>query len=352
MATWLDGYKRQDFGTNGGSWVRQPAMICLHSTETGDHGWPGYSGGQSAPHFTIDPLTGEARQHVSLAYAARALKNPSGGVETNRGGPVQIEIIGTCDPERRGDKGWTFLPDHDGWDALGALCADIAAACGIPLDTAVSWKPYPGSYGTSASQRLSPSAWKSYRGVLGHQHVPENDHGDPGNIDIQAILEGGDMPTADEIAARVWQKDGLIEAPDRSDTDSNAYWAAASYIHDIGEWALTVRDYTTPAAVVQTVWNTDGVIASPDNYPTHEDNEFWAPASFLRNTATWVYDVHQALPDLSAQLNGRLDDLADQLARLQHRRPGHHRADVPLWQLIAFLALIAAAVSITWQAAS
>lgn len=188
MATWLSGYKKQDFGTDGGSWTRQPAIIVLHSTESGDHGWPGYSSGSSAPHFTLDPLTGECRQHISLAEAARALKNPSGGVETNRGGAVQIEIIGTCDPERKGDSGWTFLPTYTKWDSLAKVLKDISKACNIPLTEGVTWKAYPGSYGTGASQRLSGGSWNSYKGVLGHQHVPENDHGDPGNIDIAAIL--------------------------------------------------------------------------------------------------------------------------------------------------------------------
>lgn len=234
MATWLSGIDRQDFGTDGGSWTRQPAIIVLHSTETGDHGWPGYSDGQSAPHFTHDPLTGDTRQHVPLDRAARALKNPSGGVETNRGGAVQIEIIGTCDPDRRGDKGWTYVPDWTGWSALSALLGQIADACNIPLTAGVSFEPYPEPGYGSGSPRMSSSAWQSYRGVCGHQHVPENDHGDPGDIDIDAILEGDDVS-----AKEVWQTDGLIAAPDRVGDD---YWTGSTYIHNMGEWVLACRD--------------------------------------------------------------------------------------------------------------
>jgi hypothetical protein len=348
MASWL-GYPHQDWGTSGGSWTRQPAIIVLHSTETGDGGWPGYSSGQSAPHFTIDPRTGEVRQHISMGHAARALKNASGGVETNRGGAIQIEIIGSCDPNRRGDKGWTYLPDWSDWAALSDLLAEISDACGIPLTEGVSWPAYPGSYGTSASQRLGGSTWNTYRGVCGHMHVPENDHGDPGNIDIATILEGEDMPTADEIAARVWQKDGLIPAPERTDTDENPYWAGSSMLSSIGEWALTVRDQTTPVTAAKAIWQTDNIIETPDDYPSHDDNPYWSAGTFLRYVATWGWDVHEALPDLSAQVA----EVQATVARLERR--GHHRPHAgtmdALWPVLAVLALLAAAVSITWQAA-
>jgi len=196
MASWLPGVKRQDFGTDGGSWTRQPAIICLHSTE--GTSWPGYSGGSEAPHFTVDPTTGEVRQHISMEHAARALANPSGGVETNRGGAIQIEIIGTCDPDHRGDAGWTYLPDLDDWGAVADLVAQIGDACGIPLSTSVDFGAYPSPAYGSGPPRLSSSEWGSYRGVLGHQHVPENDHGDPGNIDITAILRGGTAVAFDD----------------------------------------------------------------------------------------------------------------------------------------------------------
>lgn len=280
MADWLEGIKRQDFGTNGGSWTRQPAIIVLHSTETGDGGWPGYDSGNSAPHFTIDPRTGEVRQHISMAHAARALRNPSGGVETNRGGAIQIEIIGTCDPERDGDAGWTFLPDWSNWGSLGNLVSRIGAECNIPLQSSVTFRAFPGSYGENASQRLSGSAWNSYKGVLGHQHVPENDHGDPGDINIDEILSGDDdMPLSDDdldkIALRVWgykntaatnkdayafqfdvanqviKTDGTIEAPDRVATPENPTWALSTMIHNMGEWILTCRDYTQADGPIQ-----------------------------------------------------------------------------------------------------
>ena len=204
MSEWLAGCTRQDFGTSGGSWTRQPAIIVVHSTE--GTSFPGYDGGSSAPHFTINVATGERRQHISMGEAARALMNASGGVETNRGGAIQIETIGTCDPSHDGDAGWLYLPKMSAAQAanLGRLMRDIADDRGIPWQCSVTFKPYPASYGDNGV-RLSGSAWNSYRGVLGHQHVPENDHGDPGNIDIAAIMGDDDMPLSDDDIARIWR---------------------------------------------------------------------------------------------------------------------------------------------------
>ena len=194
MASWLGPpVEKYDYGTNGGSWTRQPAIICLHSTE--GTGWTNYGDGASAPHFTIEPKTGEIHQHISLSVAARALKNPSGGVETNRAGVIQIEMIGTCDPKHRGDSKWNYLPDmtQATADRIRKLLDMIHDALpAIPLTTSVKFEPYPDPGYGSGYPRLSSSAWKSYKGILGHQHVSENDHGDPGHIPIDLIL--GDAP--------------------------------------------------------------------------------------------------------------------------------------------------------------
>ena len=200
MATWLGPpVEKYDYGTNGGSWTRQPALICLHSTE--GTGWTNYNGGSVAPHFTIEPKSGEIHQHISMSHAARALAHPSGTPETNRAGVIQIEIIGTCDPSHRGQSSWNFLPDMSDAQAanIGKLVDMIRKAIpAIPLKVAAEFEPYPEpSYG-SGHPRMSTSAFAKAVGVLGHQHVPSNSHGDPGNIPIDKILGasgGEDMPT-------------------------------------------------------------------------------------------------------------------------------------------------------------
>ena len=187
MATWLSGAKRQSWGRDGGSFTTSPDKILLHSTETGS--FPSYGGGASAPHFTIDLGNGEVRQHSPMNRAARALRNASGGVQTNRDGMIQIEIIGTCDTSFASKYGYPYVPDMS--DAMASrlkwLLEKIYNATGIPLKTSVTWKKYPSSYGNS-SVRMSNSEWTRYKGILGHQHAPENTHGDPGDLPMKRIL--------------------------------------------------------------------------------------------------------------------------------------------------------------------
>jgi hypothetical protein len=188
--TWLDhpGLTRQQF-TNPThlAWKRDPAIIVLHSTEGA--GYPSaatYRQGRSAPHLTVDPRGRTARQHYPLSEAAWALVAPS-GVSTNTGGAVQVEIIGTCDP--RNAKLPSVLTFDDGdLQYLASILRAIHYATGIPLTSAVSWLAYPASYGASGA-RLSADAWRAYRGVLGHQHVPGNSHGDPGTLNVSRLLE-------------------------------------------------------------------------------------------------------------------------------------------------------------------
>lgn len=174
---WLPGVDRDPVGTDGGSWTREPAIICAHSTE--GVGWDGYQGGMVAPHVTLRPSTGEARQHIPLTRAARALEHPAGTPQTNRAGVIQIEIIGTSD-RRLVAPGRVYLGDLDdqGCAHLARLFDLIHDATGIPLVSSVTWVDYPRSYGVHASQRLSRAAFAAYRGVLAHQHVPDNAHGD------------------------------------------------------------------------------------------------------------------------------------------------------------------------------
>ena len=35
---------------------------------------------------------------------------------------------------------------------------------------------------------MSNSEWTRYKGILGHQHAPENTHGDPGDLPMKRIL--------------------------------------------------------------------------------------------------------------------------------------------------------------------
>ena len=200
-------------------------VIVWHSTE--GTSLPSYGGGANAPNFTAKPDFAAKRlvwyQHFDFDVSSRALANKAGGVQTNTLNVVQVEIVGTCDPATHRKWGSTphlYTPELPDW-AIRDLAAFAKWAHdnhGIPLTSEVAFKAYPSSYGSNGV-RMSASRWSDFTGHCGHQHVPENDHGDPGLFPMAAILARakGDagtkpeppkedtMPTAEEIAEAVWQ---------------------------------------------------------------------------------------------------------------------------------------------------
>lgn len=184
-------------------------VVVLHTTE--GTSWPDYNGGSTAPNYTGMPPLGEPymksgfvkgawRVHFPDDKSSRALRNESGGVETNTQNAIQIELIGTCDP--RNAKRWggtsrsrvagvdyVYWPDASArqrqW--VARILADLHRRHGLKLVAPKEFLPYPKSYGNNGV-RLTSKEWALSAGVYGHQHMPENSHGDPGNIKIDDIL--------------------------------------------------------------------------------------------------------------------------------------------------------------------
>ncbi|WKU46733.1 peptidoglycan-binding domain-containing protein [Streptomyces sp. VNUA116] len=182
----------------------------IHTTET--TGWPDYDDGASAPTMTARPDFDDEklvfRQHFPINKSARALVNAPGGVQTNTLNCFQIELTGTCDPdthEEWKDSGYAhiFWPEAPEWALrdLAKLFAWLADEHDIPLTSDVEFLSYPDSYGSASGQRMSFSEWNNYSGWAGHQHVPENDHGDPGSFPIKKVLayaKGANVPDEDD----------------------------------------------------------------------------------------------------------------------------------------------------------
>jgi hypothetical protein len=161
-----------------------PNVIVLHTTEGGS--FPSYSGGGEAPTFTVKGK--EVHQHFYANHSARALVNRAGGVETNTLNVIQIELVGTC---AKGGPG-LFWPGASDADLAGLvdLIDWLTDTYDVPLvSTSKPWLSYPTSYGSKSGQRMSFAEWEAFKGICGHQHVPENDHGDPGNFPIQRLIE-------------------------------------------------------------------------------------------------------------------------------------------------------------------
>jgi hypothetical protein len=186
--------------------------LCLHTTE--GSGWPGYAGGSQAPNLTALPDFANRRlvwrEHFPINMSSRALRHTR-TQPTNGDHVVQVELIGTCVPGGPG----LYWPDAPEWALAGVaeLLGFLVAEWNFPASSTVTWRAYnaPGD-----SQRLSDGAYNAYRGVLGHQHVPQNDHRDPGALDVARIIEltGGtiDMPLTDADVAKLCSSPAFTKA--------------------------------------------------------------------------------------------------------------------------------------------
>lgn len=167
----------------------------IHTTEGTT--LPDYDGGASAPNLTAVPdmLNKQLRwyQHYDIDESSRALVNKPGGVETNTANAVQVELVGTCDSRKavswnglRAGVDYIYWPAAPDWALrdLGHFVGWCRDNHGIRAESTVEWIPYP----SSRDVRLTGAQWNAYYGWLGHQHVPENDHGDPGNIDFDRVI--------------------------------------------------------------------------------------------------------------------------------------------------------------------
>jgi hypothetical protein len=246
-------------------------VLCWHSTEGAS--LPSYDGGSMAPNFTARPDFAAKRlvwyQHFDFDVSSRALRNLSGGVETNTLNVCQVEIVGTCDPATHAK--WTnagiqhlYTPELPDWAIrdLAAFARWANANHGVPLSSGLTFKAYPSSYGANGV-RMTGSQWTNFTGHCGHQHVPENDHGDPGAFPMAAILAAA--------------KNGTIQEDDVALTDAEI-------------------DKIATAAAKKTL-TLDGVIKSDTDSP---DNPFVSLATVTRNAAVVVRRVEKKVDALPA----------------------------------------------------
>jgi hypothetical protein len=225
-------------------------VLVWHSTE--GTSVPTYNGGAEAPNLTAAPDFKNKKlvwyQHFNIDTSSRALVNLSGGVETNTLNVVQVEIVGTCDPATHKKWGSTphlYMADLPDWAIrdLGEFAAWLHKNHGVPLTEQVTFKAYPASYGSSNGVRMSHAKWNGYRGHCGHQHVPENLHGDPGAFPIAAILaaaKGGGSTDSEELDMdakqvhdAVWGRDAIPSPTTVATHETNPTWKAESYLPEI-----------------------------------------------------------------------------------------------------------------------
>lgn len=170
----------------------KPNVLVLHTMEV--NGWPGYGGGNAAPHLSLVTKTNSDgslksfawRQHFPFNRSARALLNRSGGVETNNSsqGVIQVELGGTSGWAKSVNPKWC---DPAVVRKIGAPLIDFLVFCseelGIQLVAPYKFVPH-----NAKMNRMSYSEWLRFKGICGHQHVPENSHTDPGSLDINWLI--------------------------------------------------------------------------------------------------------------------------------------------------------------------
>lgn len=209
----------------------------VHTTE--GRTLPSYNSGAMAPTVTGVPDIAAKKirwfQHYDVDESARALANKLGGVQTNTANAFQIELVGTCDDTKKTVWGsakagvdylhWPTAPD---WALaeVAWLVRWLHDNHGIPLTCIRDWLAYgkdsrrpgiiPASYGASPA-RMTFAEWQAFKGWCGHQHVPENDHGDPGSMDFARVIQlakGEPEPSAPQEGA-VPSTLGLYDTDDR-----------------------------------------------------------------------------------------------------------------------------------------
>lgn len=165
---------------------------------------------RSECHEVVDPAMvaseGQALTQQLLPWTtpARSLKHPAGRPETNNRGfgsnPLgrcyQVEIVGYSEKAATyGDVWYQRLGAY-----LDARCTALRIPPVFPL-------PFVGSqaYGASAPTRLTWEAWGRVAGIVGHQHVPGNEHWDPGALDVARLTRYMEtyttVPTTDPVKA-------------------------------------------------------------------------------------------------------------------------------------------------------
>jgi hypothetical protein len=155
--------------TAGGSYTSGPFKIVHHTTEGSRYegAVEAYRNHNSPPHFTVDSIT--IYQHIDTDEAARALKNLLGGVQTNRGSAIQIEVVGFAgrpkNPQTLGN--------------VARLCRWIEETHGVPRVWPNGFPRPPRDGRDPGNHNRNLGNWNSLGGHYGHCHVPENTHWDP-----------------------------------------------------------------------------------------------------------------------------------------------------------------------------
>lgn len=182
MQPFLEGWTFKDLGLDGGPYdeTGHPKVV-LHTTEGSS-----LSGAEAAfaaypPHLGYDPIIRTKHQYVRLDRHSYALR----GDESDDEFAVQVEIVGFASQTHQ----WS---DQIYRNIANDIIKPLTVAIGVPQQHLRFYRQDEGIVLASATSpiRLSNTAFRSFSGWLGHQHIPAPDvHWDPGGFLIDKALE-------------------------------------------------------------------------------------------------------------------------------------------------------------------
>jgi hypothetical protein len=156
---------------NAGVWtVNCKPKGVLHTTEGATDATSTLDATGAHPHFQVE-RNGRITQYIPVNRAAKALMHTRSPA-TNTAHAIQIEVVGFA-----ADTSWPSAQVA----AVRKVMRFVEANAGVERASHVPFV-------SGGSERLSGSAWLATGGWLGHQHVPQNDHYDPGAITISTLL--------------------------------------------------------------------------------------------------------------------------------------------------------------------
>jgi len=144
-----------------------------------------------------------------LDKASSALQNLPGGTETNRDKVIQVEIEGVAKDTAYWDMAKYRKLVHR--VLLPIIRAQPLIAPVVPFRFADGYSD------ANSATRLTAATWDASGGILGHCHVPENTHWDPGFLDRSLIQRMLDAALSEGEGMEV-----LI------DTTTNEHWVTAN----------------------------------------------------------------------------------------------------------------------------
>lgn len=180
---WLPGYERWELPGVPGLPFDQPdnPKALLHSTEGSSIPGAVEAYKQYPPQLCVDPVRRRKVQHISLTRGGYALWNQ----DADDSRAFQVEIVGFAARMHELDEAtlkWlgeeVLLPLHEyGGVPLVVVPRGFRRDGEMPYALADDASPL----------RLTQAEFDAFSGILGHQHVPGDDHWDPGGLRVDKM---------------------------------------------------------------------------------------------------------------------------------------------------------------------